>query len=142
MPWVTITCSCCRLPQRVREYDSGREPTMCGTCIEHRGANAEMVLRRAQDHENMLRSRCEEARKAANSLEERMKSALRSRERAIRYLAELNEIHRPRLDGSCACGLKHSCQSVEILSSQWVRNMIGNVEMRDIEERGEWPDGG
>ena len=115
---------------------------MCGTCIEHRGANAEMVLRRAQDHENMLRSRCEEARKAANSLEERMKSALRSRERAIRYLAELNEIHRPRLDGSCACGLKHSCQSVEILSSQWVRNMIGNVKMRDIEERGEWPDGG
>ena len=53
---------------------------MCGTCIEHRGANAEMVLRRAQDHENMLRSRCKEARKAANSLEERMKSALRSRE--------------------------------------------------------------
>jgi hypothetical protein len=64
-----------------------------------------------------------------------MKSAFHTRETAIRYLMRLDKIHSMRRDGSCACGLKRNCRSSEILSSQWIQNMIRKVEERDFEEQ-------
>ena len=132
--FVNILCSCCGLVQRVRTDDGG-QPTMCSPCIEHRGANTEMMIRRGQEHEEMLRFRWEAARTAANNYEERMKSAFRSRETAVRYLMRLDEIHSIKREGSCTCGRKRDCPSAEILSSGWVQDMIRKVEQRDSEGR-------
>ncbi len=53
---ILITCSCCKLRQRVRDRD-GTEPTMCDECHQHQGQLPDKLAARAESHEAMLRER-------------------------------------------------------------------------------------
>jgi hypothetical protein len=132
---IDVVCACCKLWQRVRdEPGSGTTSRLCGECIEHRGTDHDMQLRRAVDHEAMLRHRCDAARSAATDYEERMKSAFRSRETAVRFLLQLSAVHEDGRNG-CTCRTSKDCESARILSHAWVRKMVEKLAVRDYEER-------
>jgi hypothetical protein len=136
MPRLTVVlCPCCRLHQEVRDDGGSLAGALCGTCIEHRGGNAEIVLRRAVEHEAMIRSRWEQARSVATDRDERMKAAFQSRARAIRYLRDLRELHEPRKGGACSCGVKKDCESSRLLDSRWIRQMINKLVLAEEDER-------
>jgi hypothetical protein len=89
---LTIDCSCCQLKQRIKDRD-GAEPTICDRCQQHQGQLPERRLRRAEEHEAMLRERltaCRSSEAAAQTrasrAEERVKAALASRGRLAQAL--------------------------------------------------------
>ncbi len=82
---ILITCSCCKLRQRVRDRD-GTEPTMCDECHQHQGQLPDKLAARAESHEAMLRERltaCRtsetHARQGLEAANERVAAALESR---------------------------------------------------------------
>jgi hypothetical protein len=132
---VMIFCPCCRLNQPVRDEDGSLDGRLCSRCIEHRALDEATVVRRALEHESMLRERCERAREIATDRDERMKAAFRSRERAIRYLRDLRALHEPRKNGSCSCGVKRDCESSRILDSFWIMRMVNKLVLAEEDER-------
>lgn len=145
---ITITCACCQLPQRVRDYDGEDPATLCGTCVEHRGADDRKRRRRSEDHEAMYWTRCQEARAAAMMLEARVSeyrqklaAAFDSRDQAIRVLRRVTGQHEPTR-GGCSCG-KRNCPTLELVDSAWVRERIEQLEARGaVDERWSWRHGG
>jgi hypothetical protein len=82
---IRIDCSCCQLPQRVKDRD-GALPTLCDVCNQHQGRLPERRAERAEAHEEMLRVRLaacraseSKAKALADSAGERVASALGSR---------------------------------------------------------------
>lgn len=104
-----ITCSCCRLPQRVRDR-IGALPTVCDVCHYHQADNLEARLARAESHEEMLRERlaaCRNSEQLARDARERARdgtaAALRNRGRLAARIVEVAE----------EAG-KHRCAAVDI----------------------------
>jgi hypothetical protein len=131
------TCDCCKVPQAVRMVwtdDRGYVPGLCDTCLAHRGADPTKVLLRAEDHERMLRERCEKAREAATDAEAKMKAAFQSRDYAVRLLRQLDGIHEPLGLRACGCGVRGACRTREVLDRVWVRDRVADLERRDREE--------
>jgi hypothetical protein len=83
----------------------------------------------------MLSERLKAARKVATESWEKMKAAYGSRDRAVRYLSRINEIHAPLGFRACTCRAVGGCQTREILDSAWVRDRIDDLELREWEER-------
>lgn len=134
--WMDIVCECCDLPQRVKTIDG--TPTMCGPCIEHRGADQRTEVRRAQEHEAMLRGRLKAARSAANeayeardNYKEKMHGAYRSREHAVRQLQQINDLHVQTPSGLCSCGKRQGCKTADIIYRPWCQDMIRRLDAAD-----------
>jgi hypothetical protein len=140
----TITCECCDLHVKVPDADGDQQATMCGPCIEHRGANPEMQVRRHMEHSEMLRTHLKAASDWATKAEwerdnayRRMKQAFSSRNHAVAYLQRINDIHALNLDGSCKCGKRSGCSVASIVSEKWAQQMIARKDKSD-EEDDDW----
>lgn len=68
-----------------------------------------------------------------------MKAAFRSRDIAIGYLRQLEEVHEPLGLRACGCGATGMCRTREILDRPWVKDRIRELErrehQRELEER-------
>jgi hypothetical protein len=67
---ITIDCVCCGLPQLVRERP-GVTQNLCEICAAHQGAEIEIRLARAEQHETWLRERIDACRKSEELVRER-----------------------------------------------------------------------
>jgi len=140
--WVLATCACCDIKQKVRyRADDATKDPQCDQCAGHRGRNVETRIKRAEEHAAAWRDRCEYATRKATEYEDRMKSAYRSRDRAIGLLRRLHDFHQPNRRG-CSCGAK-DCRSVQVLEGAWLRDMLRRLAFREASERhraGWWDD--
>ncbi len=137
----TAECDCCGMQQLFTDNTDYLHPgsgRVCSRCRLHRGEAEWQQLRRALQHEEWLRERLAEARAAAQKAEEerddyreRMLAALRSRDKGVRLLQRLNDLHALRPNGNCACGVKRGCGSGELLQQRWAQQMIGRVDAED-----------
>jgi hypothetical protein len=101
-------------------------------CNEHQGKQLKM----AQEHEEEVRIRWGEtadklnaALDRADHYEERMKSALRSREGILRQFEKIANYHQAT-DHGCICG-KRNCETLSIIDADWVNDHIGRMHRRD-----------
>jgi hypothetical protein len=131
-------CICCRLIQRLpdRIGETDRERT-CVTCAGHPGPTLE--LKRAQDHEALIREKIDAADRYARRAEGRVANAkdqtaaaLDSRNRALTILRDLSDLHMPRMRGGCSCGRTGRCETSERLSSKWVQQMVSRLRGDDF----------
>lgn len=134
-------CACCKLSRatnsRPTEFNNYTEQTICRECIEHRGVDDRMRVRRAVEHEAELRRRWEAAREAANDLDRKQKAAFRSRDRAVRKLKAVRDLHEyTGTRGACRCGVKN-CKTLTYLEDPWVRDRINDLRDREYDGR-EW----
>lgn len=128
-------CNCCELLHPVRErsspYNDGAVQTECGPCIEHRGADDQMRLRRAEEHEAEYRRRYTGAREAANNAEEQRNGAFKSRNHAVRKLERLRDLHESAgTRRVCTCGVK-DCKTLESLEDPWLTDRINDLRARE-----------
>lgn len=141
----TIRCKCCDLVQRVREPDDlDAVVELCPACFEHRGSNNEMQIRRHSEHADMLRGRlaaasqwAERAEAERDDVRDRMRQAYSSRERAVRYLQRINNMHSMRGDGSCSCGVRRNCRVAALIYEKWPQSMIAKLDRIDEERERE-----
>jgi hypothetical protein len=134
-------CSCCGLKQNFRDHQSleaSPRSGVCGVCYAHRSPSVEQRLKKAQEHEAMLRERFEKssawAAKAEAEVKEarqRVAIAYKSRDRAIRILRDLNDLHILRPNGACSCGVKRNCKSAAKLYDRWTQNLIQRVDEQE-----------
>lgn len=129
-----IHCDCCDLDQKVRVDDAYYGPIpVCTDCQRHRGADAETLIRRGEEHVTMYRELLLEAetdadnayRKAERNWE-RMKSAYRTREAVVRALWQIGNIHELRPNG-CKCG-KRDCKIANVLARRTVNGLIDRYD--------------
>lgn len=66
-----------------------------------------------------------------------MKSALRSRDRSVKYLQRLNDLHTMGPDGACSCGTRKDCASAKLLYERWPQQQIQRLDDREQEEADE-----
>lgn len=132
----TITCGCCGLHRRVRDNDGDEQPTICRLCTEHRGVN--LSERRATEHEALLREyltaateSADKAYRARDNYQERMRSAYGSRERSLRILARVSNLHTLKGNGSCTCGIPRGCRVAEVMQDRWVVSQLDKLAQRD-----------
>lgn len=135
----TITCECCKVPQHAWSIPGEPEPKRCRVCWEHRGVN--QVEERALAHEEILRSRLEAARtwgedqrKERDRYKGKMHHAYEARERALRLVMRVRDLHTLTGRGSCSCGLKRGCRAAELLQEPWVSRQLAIIERIDLED--------
>lgn len=130
-------CTCCRLNQRLPDRIGETErDQICSTCRTHPGPKLE--LKRAQDHEALIREKIDAADQYARRAEGRIANfrsktaaALESRDRAVKVLRDLADLHRPRMRGGCSCGRTGRCETSERLGSKWAQQMISRLRDDD-----------
>lgn len=105
---VPTRCICCQLVKPIWQVSGEPSTRYCSSCFEHRGLN--LALRRATEHEEELRRHYLAAHEAATEYRRKMQAAYASRERAIRELTAVRDLHTSRGDGSCSRGLKRGCR--------------------------------
>jgi hypothetical protein len=126
-------CICCelkqRLPDRIGETERDR---ICSTCRTHPGPR--LALKRAQDHEALLRDRigaadgyARRAEVQVNKFRERTASALESRDRAVQVLRDLSVLHTLRPGDGCTCGRTGQCETANRLNARWVQDRINRL---------------
>lgn len=137
-----INCECCGVPQRATFIPGEPDPTRCAICWEHRGVN--QVQDRALAHEVILRRRLEAARAWADDqcaerdhYREKMHHAYRARERALRLVARVRNLHSLNGRGACSCGLKRGCRVAELLQEPWVSRQLAIIERIDAQRDAE-----
>lgn len=137
-----INCECCGVPQRATFIPGEPDPTRCGICWQHRAVN--QVEERALAHEVILRERLERARSYADEqrtqrdrYEEKVHHAYGARERALRLVARVRDLHALNGRGACSCGLKRGCRVAELLQEPWVSRQLAISERIDAEPRAE-----
>lgn len=123
-------CDCCLLLFD-RAYNDGH----CTTCKYHQSSEINQTAKRHREHEEMLRERLEAASKWASKADaerrefgEKMHWALKSRDRSIRVLRQVSDLHELRSDGSCKCGVKNTCKIASILDDRGVQMLISRVD--------------
>ncbi len=86
----------------------------------------------------MLRERFEKssawaaaAQVEVNEARQRVAIAYKSRDRAIRILRDLNDLHTLRPNGVCSCGVKRNCKSAAKLYDRWTQNLIQRVDEQE-----------
>lgn len=92
---IRIGCTCCQLPQVIKDRD-GAVPKVCDTCYpHHRGERIETRAARAESHEAMLRERLtacraseERAGEELTAAREQVHAALESRGRLAGMLVD------------------------------------------------------
>lgn len=137
-----FVCECCQLPfvstVRPPAFDEYVAQTMCEPCIEHRGVDGRMKLRRAEEHERELWGRLQAVRAKANEMQEQRNAAFRSRDRAIGMLNKIRNFHEPSgTRGGCRCGVGN-CQTLLIVENPWLTDRISDWVAR----QDGWLDGG
>jgi hypothetical protein len=123
----TFTCTCCRLDHpcaqpRIASFVDHTPQTLCPGCEIHQGN----YLARAENHEAQLRFRLEQAQTRAAELS----VTHESRERALKAIARMAELHQPGSDGVCGCGHRE-CATRVVLSDPWLRGHTSADERRD-----------
>jgi hypothetical protein len=93
-----------------------------------------MELKRAQDHEALLRERigaadtyARTAEARVNKFRERTAAALGSRERSVQVLRDVAELHTLRPRDGCSCGRAGQCQTANRINARWVQDMINRL---------------
>ena len=66
---------------------------------------------------------------------EKMHSALRSRDRTIHVLRQINDMHELRSDGICKCGKPKGCKIGALLNDRGVQQLIRRVDEHEAEQR-------
>lgn len=138
----TFHCPCCNLQQPVHVNHLEVSDQVCSHCIGHQGPSPDSALRRAEKHVTLLQERLESARvaadeayKARDDYKSKMHHAYNSREKAIRYLQRVNDLHALRPNGACSCGLRNACRTAAVIYENWSQNMIGKLEDIDAERQ-------
>jgi hypothetical protein len=121
-----------------RDGATGPPQTACGICRLHQGDKEFQRLKRAEEHEEMLRERFERSSAWAENVEAEVKEtrqriaiAYKSRDRAIRLLRKLNDLHAQGGDGFCSCGVKRGCRSAEVIYDRWAQMLIHRVDEQE-----------
>jgi translation initiation factor IF-2 len=134
-------CACCDLMQRANPDQFGIQSPVCRSCQSHQGEDAK--LKRAEKHVELLRERMDDAGKAAQKAyrdrdlyKEKMRHAFTSRDRAARYLAQINDQHQMRGDGVCSCG-KRECTTAKTVYESWPQEMIRRHDAAEREREAE-----
>jgi hypothetical protein len=132
-------CPCCDLEQAVHINRFQLPDRFCRVCMNHQGDDPVRVLRRAENHEALLRARLNAAATAADTAyaardeyKAKMYHAYNSREKAVRYLARVNDLHTLRPNGTCSCGMKPRCRTAAVIYENWSQNMI--IKLEDVEK--------
>lgn len=122
-----FTCSCCELT-----YDENVSETLrCTTCREHyyiQGEDSARWESRLTHHANVTRDRYVAVKAAADDMEERMRSALRSRDRWKFVIVKMLEQHEPSATGRCSCGKQDPCPTIRALRENGGRGISDEVE--------------
>lgn len=133
----TFKCECCQLdhPNTLRPsmFEEYVPPIRCRMCNGHHG-NA---LRRAEDHEAQLRLRlrlamksAREAHTRADGMMQRMKSAFASRDRTLRIVDRVMNLHEADRSGGCLCGIRN-CPTLRVVSDDWILNRLADMHERE-----------
>lgn len=104
-PTDVFKCSCCGF--RFSHDADGDLPEHCSVCVRHYPKPNEpdsRAIERLTEHDGRWRQRVDFASKKATEYENRMRSALRSRDTWKRVLVEIVVAHEPLGDGGCCCG--------------------------------------
>jgi hypothetical protein len=108
-------------------------PTRCRVCNEHQG-NAE---KRAEDHEKELHRRLDVAvaaayteRARAEDMKQKMKAAFASRDRALRLVERVIDLHEADGSGGCLCGIRN-CGTLRVVSDDWILDRIADMYRRE-----------
>jgi len=133
-------CACCgmRVPYDPDNLDG--QPERCPPCREHyemRGEDDARLIARLIDHDRRLRPAYAAAWTAATDLEERMKSALHSRDTWRGTLVEIVMAHEETERG-CSCGVKSSpCLTIKTLqqSNRGVSRRVESFASMPDQER-------
>jgi hypothetical protein len=67
-----------------------------------------------------------------------MRLALSSRERAVRYLQRINDLHALQTNGTCMCRARPRCRVAEMLAERWPQEMIRRLDDADARGDDEW----
>jgi hypothetical protein len=141
-------CECCGLwypvPQpvandvetRMHRRQANRVPTRCTRCSHHEGDDAETLVRRAHvywehykravEATRAMRAEVERAETRASDYRDRMFAAFRSRDRGIRLLRRIGDLHEP-LRGGCSCGKKPDCETSRVMMGRGSRGGYTNL---------------
>ena len=128
-------CSCCGLLQK------WVGDSLCSTCTYHQSAEINQTAKRHREHEEMLRERLNAASEWAESADaerktfgEKMRWALRSRDRTIKVLRQINDRHELRSDATCKCK-KPKCKIAELLDDRGIQQLIRKVDVFEAEQQ-------
>jgi hypothetical protein len=129
-------CTCCGLQQKW--VGAG----LCSTCTYHQSEEVNQTAKRHREHEEMLRERLMAASEWARKAEEERKQfgqkmhwALKSRDRTIKVLREINDMHELRSDLSCTCGKPKGCKVAELLDDRGIQQLIRKVDDYEAEQQ-------
>ncbi|WP_155859407.1 hypothetical protein [Cellulomonas sp. KRMCY2] len=98
------------------------------------------------EHFSAARDSAEKAYADRDRYREKMHAAYGSREVAVRRLRALSRLHEPLGNGVCLCK-KRGCESLVILDTPWVRDMVSKLdaieaqreaELRAVDPRDDW----
>jgi hypothetical protein len=106
---IRITCSCCKLPQIVRDRD-GAKPTMCDECHQHQGQLTDKRLARAESHEAMLRKYLAACKTSEARAQDQIQTA---RDRMISALESRGSLA-DRLVSAAEGSGRHNCPAVQL----------------------------
>ncbi len=108
---------------------------LCSICTYHQSQEINQTAKRHREHEEMLRERLAAASEWARSAEvernqfgEKMHWALKSRDRMIKVLRQINDMHELRSDLSCKCGKHKGCKIAELLDDRGIQQLIRRVD--------------
>ena len=132
----TVRCRCCGLLQ---EWVGD---TLCNVCAYHQSDEINHTAKRHREHEEMLREQLvavsEWAAKADSQRKtfgQKMRWALESRDRTIKVLRQISDLHERRADGSCTCGKPNSCTIAELLDVRGIQQVIRRVDRYEAEQQ-------
>lgn len=99
----TSRCLCCDLSFKQKESEADLHCELCADHYEIAGEDASRTIARLVAHIELFRGRYEQVATKATSYENRMKSALASRDKWRKMLVEVMLGHEPEKSG-CCCG--------------------------------------
>ena len=136
MTETAIRCTCCGLLQKW--VGNG----LCSICTYHQNDEIHQTAKRHREHEVMLRERLAAASEWAATADgerkkfgEKMHLALKSRDRTIKVLRQVSDMHELRSDLSCKCGKPKGCKIADLLDDKGIQQLILRVDESEAEQK-------
>ena len=132
-----VRCPCCGL-LHVTCGATG----FCSICSYHQSPEIHQTAKRHREHEEMLRKRLKAASEWASAADEERKNfgqkmhwALKSRDRTIKVLRQINDMHELRSDGSCKCRIPRGCKIAVLLDDRGIQQLIRRVDDYEADQQ-------